>query len=187
VISTALFDIETSDLDADKGIILCAVFKSSLNKDKIVYRTDELNPGWRTGKRGNDRAITECIVSTLKVHDVIVAHNGSGFDIPFVRTRAAYWKLPRVPDMKIIDPLQIAWRKFRLRSNRLGSISDFVGSANRKDTLDMSIWMDAVLNGTKASMDKIVNHCISDVDELDDVLKLVKPYVKVLDERGSAL
>lgn len=187
MISTAIFDIETSDLSADRGIILAAVVKSSMTKTKVVLRSDDLNPGWKRGLRGDDSKITEEVIKVLRKHDVLVAHNGTGFDIPFIRSRAAYWGLDRVPDIKIVDPLQIAWRKFKLQRNSLGALSDFIRSKDRKDQLDMSLWMDAILNGSRKAMDRIVTHCISDVDELEDVLKLVKPYVKLLDDRGSAL
>lgn len=187
MISTCIFDLETSDLDADKAIILCGVFQGSDNPKPVVYRTDEMNPGWYKGRRGDDSAITQAIIKKLSNYDVLVAHNGVGFDIPVIRTRALRWHLPRVSAIKIVDPLQILWRHFKLKSNSLGSVSDFIGSKDRKHRLDMSIWMDAILNGTKSSMDEIVKHCLSDVKELADVLNVVKPYIKILDDRGSAL
>lgn len=187
MISTLILDIETSDLEADRGIILCAVAQSSLQKEPYILRTDELNVNWRKGLRGDDSQITREITDIVREHDVLVAHNGTRFDIPFVRTRCARWNLKRFPDKVIVDPCSIAWRKFRLRSNSLKNISDFIGSKDRKHPLDMSLWMDAILNGSRSSMDKIVEHCIADVKELNDVLALVKPYIKVFDERGSCL
>lgn len=185
MLKVGLLDIETSELEADLGIILCAVIKDDLGY--TVLRTDELNKKWRSGKRGDDKAITKALRERLATYDIIVAHNGNRFDIPFVRTRCAKWKLERLPDIKLIDPCDIAWRKFRLRSNSLGNISDFIGSVNRKHRLDLSVWRDAVYNGTAAAMDQIVEHCVSDVDELEDVLNMVKPYIKVLNDRGSGL
>jgi uncharacterized protein YprB with RNaseH-like and TPR domain len=187
MISTGIFDIETSDLAADRGIILCAVIQGSDRKTPQIFRTDELNKGWKRGKRGDDSEITKQLTKALSNYDVLVAHNGTRFDVPFIRTRLARWGLDRFPDVKIIDPLSIAFRKFRLNRNSLGSISDFIGSADRKHALDWSIWMDCILNGSTAAMDEIVTHCVADVRELNDVLALVKPYVKVLDDRGSAL
>lgn len=187
MISTGIFDIETSALEADRGIILCAVIQGSNKKTPTIFRTDELNPKWKRGNRGDDSEITRRLTKTLSQFDVLVAHNGTRFDIPFIRTRLARWGLERFPDVKIIDPLSIAFRKFRLNHNSLGSISDFIGSSDRKHRLDWSVWMDCILNGSTAAMDEIVTHCLADVRELNDVLNLVKPYVKVLDDRGSAL
>lgn len=187
MITTAVFDLETSDLNADSGIILCAVVQSSTRRRPIVIRTDDTNKNWAKGLRGDDSATVKQIAEILADHDVLAAHNGSRFDIPFLRTRMARWGMRRFPEVKLIDPLSIAWRKFRLKSNRLGNIADHVGIKDKKTPLDMSTWSDAVLNGNRKSMDLIVEHCLADVKVLEGVLNLVKPYVRILDERGSAL
>jgi uncharacterized protein YprB with RNaseH-like and TPR domain len=127
------------------------------------------------------------IAKILGEHDVLVAHNGSRFDMPFLRTRMARWNMKRLPDMKLVDPCSIAWRKFRLRSNSLGAIADHIGLTEKKTPLDMSVWADAFLNGSRRSMNKIVAHCIADIKVLEGVLELVKPFVKLLDDRGSSL
>lgn len=116
-----------------------------------------------------------------------MAHNGGRFDVPFLRTRLARWGMKRLPDIKLVDPCSIAWRKLRLRSNRLGAIADMIGVKDKKTPLDMSVWMDAILNGTRKSMDLIVEHCIADIKVLAGVTDLVRPYIKVLDDRGSSL
>jgi uncharacterized protein YprB with RNaseH-like and TPR domain len=187
MISTAVFDLETSDLAGDKGIILCGCIQSSTQKAMITFRTDDLNAGWKKGKRGDDSAVSKAIADCLSEHDVLVAHNGTRFDLPFLRTRLARWGMKRLPDLKVIDPLSIAWRKLRMTRNSLGNIADHIGIKDKKTPLNMSIWMDAILNGSRKSMDLIVEHCVADVKVLEGVLNLVRPYVKVLDDRGSAL
>lgn len=153
----------------------------------VTIRTDKTNKGWKRGQRGDDMETTRQVTEILGEHDVLVAHNGTRFDLPFLRTRLARWGLPRLPEQKIVDPLSIAWRKLRLGRNSLGSIADHIGLSDKKTPLDMSVWTDAILNGTKESMDLIVEHCVADVKVLAGVLELVKPYVKILDDRGSAL
>ena len=188
MIDTAIFDLETSDLAGDRGIVLCAVIQSSRRKKPYVIRTDETNAkGWRAGQRGDDSKTVAQVCDILVDHDVLAAHNGTRFDVPFLRTRRLRWGMKPMPEVKIVDPLSIAWRKLRLRSNRLGAISDHLGIKDKKTPLDLSIWMDAILNGTRASMDLIVEHCVADVAVLAGVLNFVKPFIRVLDERGSAL
>lgn len=186
-VTTLTFDLETSALEGDVGVILCCSYKSSTDGVVRTIRTDETNPLWYKGKRGDDKETVRQIAAVLATHDVLVAHNGTRFDLPFLRTRMMKWGLPRLPDQKIIDPLSVAWRKLRLKSNRLGNISDILGIKDRKTPLDMSVWMDAVQNGSKPAMDLIVKHCVADVKVLAAVLEHVKSYVKVLDDRGSAL
>lgn len=187
MIKTCVFDLETSALEGDRGIILCAVMQSSVFKKPIVIRTDDTNPRWSEGRRGDDSRTVKQIAAVLADHDVLVAHNGSRFDLPFLRTRMARWGMKRLPDMKLVDPCSIAWRKFRLRSNSLGAIADHIGLSDKKTPLDMSTWADAILNGTRSAMNLIVEHCIADVRVLEGVLELVKPFVKILDDRGSSL
>lgn len=189
MISTLILDLETTDLAADRGVILCASYESSEQPGKIhTIRQDdpEINPDWET-KRSNDRELVKQLNQLVRDHDVIVAHNGSRFDIPFLRTRSLRWRLAPVKDVKLVDPLQIAWRKFRLRSNSLGAVADHLGIEDRKTPLDLSVWASAMLDGDKRSMNKIVAHCEADIKVLSAVLPHVKQFVKVLDDRGSAL
>lgn len=188
MISTLILDIETTDLECDRGVTLCACYESSEEPGRVrTLRNDDISPGWKRGQRGDDREIVKRTLALVRSHDVIVAHNGSRFDIPFLRTRAIRWGLRPLLEVKNVDPLSIAWRKLKLRSNKLGNLADFMGITDRKTPLDMSIWADAALNGTRSSMNKIVKHCEADIRVLSGVLKHVKPFIKVLDERGSAL
>lgn len=186
MIRTGVFDLETSNLDADYGVLLCAVIKASDSKKLITLRTDD-NLSWQDGFRGNDKEIVSATADLLSGFDVLVAHNGTRFDIPFLRTRLLRWGLPRLPDIKVVDPCSILWRKFKLHRNSLAALIDHLGLVERKTPLDMSVWSDAVLNGSRGSMDKIVKHCQQDVKVLAEAFNAVKPYLKVIDDRGSSL
>ena len=189
MISTAVFDLETSNLGGDTGVILCACVESSMKPGKIItLRSDDMAAeDWNAGRRGNDKPLVKELANILSDHDILVAHNGTRFDVPFIRTRLMRWGLKKFPDQKIIDPLSLALRKLRLERNSLGRLSDLLGIEERKTPLDLSVWTDAVLNGTRRSMNLIVEHCIADVKVLTACLEFVKPYIKVLDDRGSAL
>lgn len=189
MISTLILDLETTDLNADRGVILCASYESSTDPGKVrTIRQDdpEINPDWEC-KRSYDRELVKRVNALVREHDVIVAHNGNKFDIPFLRTRALRWRLAPVKDVKLVDPLRIAWNKFRLRSNSLGAISDYLGIEAKKTPLDLSVWASAMLDGDRRAMNKIVEHCEADIEVLSAVLPHVKQFVKVFDDRGSAL
>lgn len=188
MITTLILDLETTDLECDRGVLLCASYESSKEPGKVrTLRNDEISAGWAEGRRGDDKELVKQVCALVRSHDVIVAHNGTRFDLPFLRTRALRWNLRPLLDVKIVDPLSIAWRKLRLRSNRLGNIADFVGIEDKKTPLDMSVWADAMLNGSKKSMNLIVSHCEADIRVLAGVLEVVKPFIRILDDRGSAL
>jgi uncharacterized protein YprB with RNaseH-like and TPR domain len=188
VISTLILDLETTSLDADSGVILCASYESSEDLGVVhTIRQDETNPRWKKGVRGDDKELCKQVNALVRSHDVIVAHNGNRFDVPMLRTRALHWGLAPLREVKLVDPCFIAFRKFKLKSNSLGRIADYVGIKDRKTPLDMSIWADAYLNGSTKAMDLIVEHCEADIRVLSAVLNVVKPYIKVFDDRGSAL
>jgi uncharacterized protein YprB with RNaseH-like and TPR domain len=189
VISTLILDLETTDLAADRGVILCASWESSTEPGKVrTIRQDDpkINPDWDT-RRSNDREIVKYLNGLVRDHDIVVAHNGSRFDLPFLRTRAMRWRLAPLKDVKNVDPLSIAWRKFRLRSNSLGAVADHLGIEDKKTPLDLSVWAAAMLDGCKKSMNKIVAHCEADIKVLSAVLPHVKPFIKIFDDRGSGL
>lgn len=188
MISTLILDLETTDLDADRAVILCASYESSTAPGKVhTIRQDETNPAWKKGIRGDDKELVKQVNQLVREHDVIVAHNGSRFDIPMLRTRALRWKLKPLKDVKLVDPCSIAFRKFKLASNRLDRIADYAGIEAEKTPVRMSVWADAMLNGSKRAMDYIVEHCEADIRVLSAVLEVVKPFIKVFDDRGSAL
>src|SRR5690606_33468630 len=116
------------------------------------------------------RELVKRLCKLIREHDIVVAHNGSRFDIPMLRTRALRWGLRPLREVKLVDPCSIAYRKFKLRSNSLGRIADYVGIKDRKTPLDMSVWADAMLNGSKRAMNLIVKHCEADIRVLSGVL-----------------
>lgn len=190
MIDTLILDLETTSLDADAGVILCASYESSkTDVGKVVtLRNDKINADkWKKGIRGDDKELVKQLNALIRQHDIVVAHNGSRFDLPYLRTRALHWGLEPLREVKLVDPCQIAYRKFKLKSNSLGRIADYVGVKDKKTPLDMSVWMDAALNGNPKAMDLIVEHCEADIRVLSAVLTVVKPFIKILDERGSAL
>src|SRR4051812_15217222 len=126
LVSSIVFDIETTALYADLGVALCMSWESSTEPGVIqTLRTDELShKDWKRGVRGNDRELVKQANEVLRQHDILVAHNGRFFDVPFLRTRAIKWGLAPLNDMVIVDPVRVARSKLRFQSNRLDRILD---------------------------------------------------------------
>lgn len=189
MLSVAAFDLETSNLNADYGILGVAVIWPAGSKKPLILRGDELNKNWKV-KRSDDQEIVRATAEELQRHDILVAHNGApgnfgSFDIPFLQTRLARWGLPAFVRKKIIDPVQIARRQFRLSSNSLESCASHLG-LEPKMSLPPEVWTRAFLDGEKAAMDTIVTRCVSDVRILCGIVKHVKSYCHQLDHRGSS-
>lgn len=174
MIRSCCFDIETSSLNADFGIILCAVIKEP-NSKPLVLRTDKLNKNWKT-RRSDDRAICQKLHELLPQYDIIIAHNGLYFDIPFLRTRCSKWGMPPLQVKTIIDPYRVVKYKMKLSSCSLETISQFFPIRNGKTPVSGDVWVAAALDGDIKAMDYIVEHCKQDVLILEELLDIIKDF-----------
>lgn len=183
-VRVGVLDIETSGLNAGFGVLLCAVGKAYSPDERRIFRADEYEP-WKRGERANDAPLLRDLLAWLEDVDIIIAHNGLKFDLPFLRTRAVVHGLPPVNFQKIIDPVQLARQHFRFQSNSLNSISHVIGTQTEKTPLRPETWQRATLNGDASAMEEIVTHCIADVDVLEEVCWKLRGYVKQIDRAGS--
>jgi uncharacterized protein YprB with RNaseH-like and TPR domain len=181
-ISCCCFDLETTNLDADFGVVLCGVVKGASGKPK-VFRADKLNKKWRT-TRSDDSEVVKAIVAELSEYDIWVAHNGNRFDVPFLRTRMAKWGMAPLPVRKLIDPVFLARNKLKMSYNSLEKLAGFLG-VNSKTEVTGDHWLSAALDGSRESMDYIVAHCIEDVKVLEKIIGKLKAYSTTYNAWGS--
>jgi hypothetical protein len=183
-VRTGVFDIETTGLNAGFGVVLCAVVRLYGPDETFVLRADDY-PEWKEGRRANDKALVADILNVLSEADILVAHNGVKFDMPFLRTRAIIHGLPAVNFQKIIDPVLLARQTFRFPGNSLQSISGVIGTEAAKTPLRPEVWQRATMNGDPDAMNEIVEHCIADVEVLEEVCLKIRGYIRKIDSSGS--
>lgn len=183
-ITSCVFDIETSHLQADFGIVLCACIKPA-EKKIITFRGDELIPNW-TSKRSDDGPLVKAIADELDKYDGWVAHNGRRFDVPFLNTRLlkAGHKPLRSPKF-LIDPVELARNKLKMSYNSLEKLAQHLG-CNSKTDVDPSVWLRAVLDGDKKALQYIVKHCQEDVITLEYVVEKLKELSTGYNNWGSS-
>lgn len=175
-------DIETSHLDADFGVILVAVIKPA-GKKPVVFRLDQLSKNWDS-KRSDDRPVLSALVRELSKYDIVVAHNGTRFDIPFIRARMLKWRMGTLKNFKLVDPCSLSRNKLKLSGNSLNKVTAFAGF-NSKSEVHGDLWVAAALDGDRRAMNYIVKHCVQDVIMLESWVELVKDYISVLNGWGS--
>lgn len=181
-ITCCAFDLETSSLNADFGIVLCGVVLPA-NGEPVVFRGDKLNRAWKT-RRSDDRDTVRAIVTELDKYDIWIAHNGAKFDVSFLRTRLARWGLQPLPSKKLLDPVMLARNKLRMSYNSLEKIADLLG-VNTKTPVRGETWVRAALDGDREAMDLVVEHCVEDVKVLEKVVEALKTYSTALNSWGS--
>jgi uncharacterized protein YprB with RNaseH-like and TPR domain len=177
------FDLETTSLSADLGVILCAVVKEP-GQRLAVFRLDETNPDWQADPR-DDRALTEQLARRLEECDIWLAFNGRAFDLPFLRSRLAHWGLRPLAARTLIDPYLIARRKLRVSGNSLAALAAYL-RLGHKHSLSPAVWKRAACQADRKALDQIVQHCKADVVLLERLIVYLKSYCAQLNCWGSA-
>jgi len=178
----ASLDLETSDLSANYGVILCAVVKPE-DEEPVVIRGDDF-PTW-AHERSSDRFLCTYLSNELQQYQGLVIHNGKDFDLKYLNTRLVIAGMPPVPPKFLVDTCRLARNKLRLNSNRLDQLISSLGLDNLKTPVDSNIWLKATLDGDREAMDYIVEHCIRDTVMLEQVWYRISCLVTQLNQWGS--
>jgi uncharacterized protein YprB with RNaseH-like and TPR domain len=173
-----IFDLETSNLNANFGVVLCGVVKEyGPRKKSTIHRMDALS-NYKTD-RSDDSAVVAALYQELVNYDIWVSYNGRRFDIPFLNTRLMAHGLETLEKRKHIDLLYQARYKLKLHSARLASVQEFLGLRTSKTVVDGRNWTRAMA-GYKDGWDYIVDHCVRDVKVLEEVYEKMKHFVTTI-------
>lgn len=176
----AFLDIESTDLTAPWGFILCYVIsdeKGHLTKRSITLK--DLN------KAQFDKNLLKQFCEDIKPYHRIVGHyiGDRRFDIPMLRSRAELWHLP-FPLYKfhwMSDTYVILRNKFKLKSNSLRSGCDFFGIKSKEHPIITKYWNDLMTGNPKRmqrALDYILVHCVEDVISTRKLWYRINKYTK---------
>lgn len=168
------WDIETTNLDADFGIMLawniCEKGKVTFGDVITLHDIDSAQAG------DEDARIVASCVNALGQFDKIVTWYGQRFDMPFTRTRALICGVP-FPYYGSISHQDIYFAsrsKLKLSSNRLENVCRSVLDKTQKTRIEKRLWRAAGRGDAKA-LEYVSDHCKK------DVLDLEKIYYKLID------
>lgn len=185
-----LLDLETSP---NIGMFWRAGFKLTITPESIIKERAIICAGYKWvgekdahvlvwDKNQDDKGILAALIPIIEQADEIIFHNGSRFDLPWVRTRALFHDLPPVPDVREIDTLKWARSKFYFNSNKLDYIAKYLGIGGKLKT-EFGLWKDVVLNKDTAALKRMADYCANDVILLEKVwarlYDLIKPVSHV--------
>jgi len=126
--------------------------------------------------RQNDKKMLQEFIPVLDEADEIVFQGGNRFDMPWVRGRAIYHRLPMRPRYVTNDILARARPKFWFPSYRL----DYEGNHllnDEKLPTSMGLWTAIVEDHCEKSLSKMVRYCRQDVRLLEGVFDVMAPYL----------
>jgi len=178
-----MWDLETTDLDARYGRIICGCIKEYKGKIWTVRTDDKRNPN-----PFNDRWVVEQTLREMKKYDMFITYNGTLFDWRFLSTRFYLNKMHKMGWNKFMryhrDVLYYARSKFRVRGRAQKRIHEDLFGISSK-TFRTPELKDAIMRGDKKAIDWEVKHCKIDVKELEDIYSAFLPYLSEAIKRRS--
>jgi len=170
-------DIETSNLDANWGIMLSYCIKDKDSNRIYSSVITKRDIGKYNADQTDKRIITK-LIKDLKRFDRIVTHYGRRFDIPYIRTRALIMRIsfPFFGSIQNDDTWVIARRKLKLNSNRLATIEKALIGKGTKTHLEPKYWI-AGARGDKKALEYILDHNIKDVLALEKIWYKLRDFV----------
>ena len=122
--------------------------------------------------RVNDVEVIKELSAALLKADAHVTWYGTYFDIPYLNSRRIKHGLPPLPQIPHIDGWYIAKKKLKLHSNRLASVSAFLGLENKTPILQAH-WLRAAA-GYSASIKYVKDHNKQDVVVLEQAYEKLR-------------
>lgn len=97
---------------------------------KIEYYAQNTVGGYKYGKI-NDKRLLQVIAEKLKDADFICGHNLDQFDIPVIKERTIFHRLPAFPNIPTLDTKKLIKTTSRLPSNKLQHVTEFLGNGGK--------------------------------------------------------
>lgn len=133
-------------------------------------------PGYKPGD-SDDLWVVEKLWHLLEEADIVIAHNGDGFDNKKSNNRFLYHRLGPPSSYQSIDTLAESRRYFKNSSNRLGDLTNLYLEGLTKYRNDgIDTWIGCMAGDEKAwaTMKKYNRH---DVDILEAWYLLIRPWI----------
>lgn len=128
----------------------------------------------------NDEILCEQLASYFDSADLVVAHNGSKFDIPIVRARCVLHGIRPWSPIKEVDTLKVAKREFRFDRNSLAYLADYLGVEEKdehKEFPGFELWSECI-KGNPAAWREMKQYNIQDVETLEQVYLKLRPWMR---------
>jgi len=177
----AFFDIETTDLRALMGRVLCCSFLPySPDPDDqwapYTFRGDARQYKGRSAI--DDSKLVDAIRNELEKYNMIVGWNSKLFDVPFVNARLMRARKRPFSAQLHLDLMWYAGgSSTRVGSRKLVNVQKYLGVDAVKTDISWDDWQLAGMGDTEA-FNNVVEHCEADVRVLADVYPYLIPYVK---------
>jgi hypothetical protein len=177
-----LLDIET----APHQVYVWGMWDQNVQLDRLIEHSRTLC--WSAKWCGEDEILWDWELDGKKrmirrVHklmseaDIIVTYNGLKFDIPQLNNEFIKYGLDPIRPNKHIDLLRTAKAQFRLASNKLSFVAEYLKLGRKVQHKGFALWT-GCLAGNREDWDKMVEYNQGDVTLLEAVYNRLRPWVK---------
>jgi DNA polymerase elongation subunit (family B) len=157
-------------VQGSKTDIICVAWKWAHEKE-----THSLDWGW---DKQSSKAMISAFDKVINEADIVIGHNADQFDWRHLNTQRMLNGLPAINwGTKSEDTLKQIRRHFYLPSYKLDYVADLLGVGN-KSPMTFSDWVDISTKKDKSKLDKMIKYCKKDVQLLQKVYNVIKPYVR---------
>ena len=127
-------------------------------------------------KARDDRRIVEELWEYFNKADIIIGHNIDGFDKKKATSRFVYHRLGPPSPYLTIDTLKVANRELKEPSHKLDYLTQKYGLGAKYET-GFELWLECE-KGNEKALKHMYEYCGNDVDLLESLYILLRPYVK---------
>lgn len=142
---------------------------------KIHYHCLADYPGYDKNKTCDKALVKDLHRLVFSAADCLIGHNIDRFDGRKSRARFLAHGLPPPPPVKTIDTLKLARRMFKLDSNRLADVGEYLGLGGKVAHTGWKLW-EACINGDRKAWQQMGRYNKRDVDLLEQVYDRLAPW-----------
>lgn len=131
----------------------------------------------------SDKDVVVKLVKLCNEADVIVAHNGQRFDLPWLRARAMFYGIALDHNLQVFDTLKKTRGLLGLNSYKLDYLGKFFVADKKVETGGYGLWL-SCMAGDRKAMKLMAQYCEQDVVLLRKYYQELIHYVPALNHAG---
>ena len=159
----AYWDIETHDLVAPFGPLLCASVLSLPDDKMRSFRMDTYIRSGKAEDMTDDRQLCIDLRDYLEEHHITAGYFSKGFDISHLRSRLVLHGERPLKEQLHLDPIWYfkGWRGLKFGSAKMKWVAEYLGLEPKPDVPAM-VWLKARA-GNRSAIREVVDRCEADV------------------------
>ncbi len=168
----AKWDTNVIDFQRDWYILSYAVKWAGEKKIEVKGLIDY--PGYKKDVE-NDKELVKDLWKVFDKADILIAHNGDGFDILKANTRFILHKLEPPTPYKTVDTLKVARKMFRFDSNKLDDLGHYFNIGRKLPHTGFHLWK-GCMTGDPKSWQLMLRYNAHDVELLEKLYYLLQAW-----------